>query len=427
MKIAILSSIKEWNLGYSVVGIVEDQITMLLEHGHEVVLFLPEDFKGSVPFWPCSSTAAPFLSYCSIPKVEMFDYQKQVDLSDQHKKDVEKITTFLTKNLDGFDFVFTHDWMFTGWHLPYSLAVKAADLLELNWWHWVHSTPPRERKDWWDLPSKKHKIIIPNQVYKPVSCGAFVTTPEQVRTIPHIKDLRTWYDFSEETKKFIKTYPAIMQSNIVQVYPAACDRLTCKQIDKVIMLFGAFKRRGLSVCLVIANQWATTLQRKEDIEKFRKLAHREGLIEHGEFIYTSDSTNDFGTQEYEKGISRQMLRELMLCANFFVFPTKEESFGLVGPEAALSGNFMVLNKSLSVMSEVFRHSGLSMAFGSWEANLTVGEGWKKYLYDYAGCIMSRMGEDETFCTRSLMRRLYNYDTIHNTYYEPLMQECLKCA
>jgi len=407
LKIAILTGIKEWNLGYSVVGIVQDQVTMLKAYGHDVTVFVPEIFCGE----------KPIIVSDTIPDIPRTDYQSKGELSKEDSWNVKKIVTFLEESLEGFDFVFTHDLMFVGWHLPYALAIKQAKLPNIYWWHWVHSTPPRQRKDWWDLPDKKHKLIIPNQVYKSTTCGAFQTTPEQVRTIPHIKDLRTFFDFDIETLRFIKDFPAIMQANLIQIYPAACDRLTCKQVDKVIMLFGAFKRRGVSVCLVIANQWATTLQRKEDTEKLYALAEKEGLIAGKEFIFTSDWDS-----KYETGIPRKMLRELLLCANFFAFPSMEESFGLVGPEAALSGNFMVLNKNLSVMSEVFRNSGFAMSFGSWESSLEVTEGWEEYLRNYSGCILSRMSEDETFCTRSLMRRLYNYDSIYKTFYDPLMQE-----
>ena len=46
---------------------------------------------------------------------------------------------------------------------------------------------------------------------------------DHLRVIPHIKDLRSWYDFDDESCEFIKEYPAVMQADIVQIYPAGAE------------------------------------------------------------------------------------------------------------------------------------------------------------------------------------------------------------
>jgi hypothetical protein len=167
---------------------------------------------------------------------------------------------------------------------------------------------------------------------------------------------------------------------------------------------------------VVANQWATGRAQKQDVEIYKKLARRRGLAT-GEFIFTSE----FKKPKYETGIPRRMLRELFQCSNLFLFPTREESFGLVVPEASLSGGvLLVLNKSLQQQIEISGFTTLYMNFGSFHNNFEPPD-WEKYLDDAASIICHRLQHNESILSKTYMRKTYNMDHLYNRYYEPLMK------
>jgi glycosyltransferase involved in cell wall biosynthesis len=415
MKVAILTTFMEFNPGYSLTGIVKDQIDMLLRYKHDVDLFVNEQYHGE------SFDDKVGLKKL-IPFAHLKDYKSRSELSSDHRLVVDKMADMLVEEMPKYDIIFTHDLVFTGWNLPYALGIlEAARLVEKpSWLHWIHSIPSLNR-DWWHIQEygPKHKIVYPNKTDQTRVAEQYCGYPDNVVVIPHIKDMRTWFEFAPETCEFIDEYPGVMQNQIVQILPASVDRLTSKRVKEVILLFSRLKQKNLSVCLVIANQWATGTQQKQDVDHFMKIAKRNGLIPHEEVIFTSY----FQSPKYDTGIPRRMLRELFQLSNLFVFPTREESFGLVVPEASLSGGvMMVLNKSLQQQIEISGCNTMYADFGSFHCNFEPGCGWDKYLTDIATLILRRMQLNESIVTKTFMRMTYNMDTIFLNYYEPVMVE-----
>ncbi|GAG48967.1 unnamed protein product, partial [marine sediment metagenome] len=89
-----------------------------------------------------------------------------------------------------------------------------------------------------------HKIVFPNNTERLRVAEQFQGTIDDIRVVPHIKDLRTWYDFDKETLRFIDDFPGVMNADYVQVYPASTDRLGAKRVDAVAGIFGQLKSRG---------------------------------------------------------------------------------------------------------------------------------------------------------------------------------------
>ena len=416
--VAILTNFLEFHPGYSLTGIVLDQVMMLQKFGHEVTVFTSEKFDESKFHVP------NFVKVRSIiPQTDLIDFRSKYDLPLEFQNFCDNVKEVLVNELKSFDFVFTHDWVYTGWNLPFALAIQAATKElkpikpHLKWFHWIHSIPTT-KFNWWDLNDydESHFIIFPNSVERDRVAEQFRTSFNRVKIIPHIKDLRSWFDFDKETCRFIDDFPSILQSEVVQVYPAAADRLIAKGVLDVLLLFSQIKARGLSVSLVIADQWATGRNRKQEYSDFEKIATSRGLKVGEDFIFTSR----WDPVKYGSGIPKRMLRELWQCSNLFIYPTREESFGLVGPEASLSSCvLMVLNKSLTMQYEVNGLKGVYLNFGSFDQILNVPDK-EFYLETATSLILNHLINDEAIMSRTFIRRQYNFENVYRKFYEPLL-------
>lgn len=415
-KVAILTTFQEFIPGYSLTGIVADQVKMLNRYDHEVHLFVNENFTDKKYASPEGAIIEK-----KIPFAHLVDYKSAQNISAEHQQVIEKTVDVLTEALKDVNVVFTHDFIFTGWNVPYGIALKEVGrrLPNTRWLHWIHSVPSVQ-SDWWEIKTwgKMHKIIYPNETERTRVAEQYRGWDDDVRVIPHIKDARTWFDFSEDTCKFIDKYPNVMQADIIQILPASVDRLEAKRVKEVANIFGHLKTSlANSVCLVVANQWATTKQHKENIENYKAAGQQIGLQPGVDYIFTSD----FG-KEYEVGISKRMVRELFLLSNLFIFPTREESFGLVVPEAALSGCFLVLNKSLQMQIEISGNRAKYFDFGSHHMNFEIPS--PGYWLDLAKIILARMNENESIKMQTFARQRYNMDSLYRKYYAPVMKEML---
>lgn len=425
MKVAILTTFQDFTPGYSLTGIVSDQARMLQEHGDEVDIIVSTHFNRKTT--PLNVNVRELL-----PFAHLIDYKSLKDLTPDHKMIINETKGLFETQLKAYDIVFTHDFVFTGWNLPYAQAIKLAspNLPNLAWLHWIHSIPS-SMSDWWIIKEygPNHKLVFPNETDSIQVAEQYRGWRDDVRVVPHIKDLRTFFDFHEETSDFIKDHPAVMQADCVQVYPASVDRLSAKQVQVVMTLFSNFKRLGRSVCLVIANQWATGKQQRESVKHYLDLCGDMHLLPGHEVIFTSrwKAGDDLDKAPYGLGIPKRMLRELIQCSNLFIFPTVEESFGLVLPEAVLAGGVLpVLNRSLPMMHEVAGNKAIYFEFGSFAHTHNI-EDPEKYFDSVARVILSRMNQDESIRTKTFMRQRYNWDSLYRSVYAPLMSEMVNIA
>jgi hypothetical protein len=417
LKIAILTNFTEIHPGYSLSSLVCDQAVMLQSYGHTPEVFVCEGFRHHKSEMP-TAWKDPIIREV-VPKFPLTDFHGLSELEDKHQEYIERVTVFFREHLQGYDAIFTHDWVFTGWNLPFGQAILKVreEFAKVPFLHWVHSIPSGSRDFWnFDHYGPNHRIIYPNSVDRMRVANQFRTTESKVLVIPHIKDLRTFADLQPETLEFLGEHPEVVHSQFVQVYPASTDRLEAKRLREVILIFSALKQKGYTVCLVCANQHATKRQPREDVERYKKIARRNGLEPDREFVFTSD----FKHPTYENGIPRKILRELMMYSNLLIYPTREETFGFVLPETVLMGGCLpVLNKSLKMMFEVGGFKGLYCDFGAFDAPMNV-ENESDYLGFIADCITARFLEDDCLQARTFHRQRYNYDSIYQRYYEPIL-------
>ena len=422
MKIAILTTFTKFFPGYSLTGIVKDKATMLAKYGHEVHLFVNERYNGE-------SFSDDVILEKKIPFAHLKDYKAISEVSAEHKLVVNNMKMMLLKECAAFDIIMTEDFIFQGWNLPYALGIIEAtpQMEKPRWMHWVHSVPTGGR-DYWDIKlyGNKHKVIYPNQTDKILVYEMFKGNINSIRIIPHIKDVRTWDDFHPEANNIIDWAPQLMTADIVQVYPCSVDRLEHKGLSEVIKIFSYLKKATRTVCLFVATQWATGQKQWDAVDEYRKLAGEYGLIPGKDIIFSSDykPTAARGKPLYGVAIPREVLKDLMKLSNLFVFPTQEETFGLVWPEICLSGSpLLVLNKSLNMMAEVSGMNALFFDFGSFHNKVNRPlEEQDRWLAAVTYAILGTMSLDHSIRSRTWVRQKYNYDYLYQHYYGPIMAE-----
>lgn len=435
MRIAILTNFHDFNPGYSLTGIVADQVRMLHRYGHDVHLFMSESHCDKFDHLRPDGAEIHF----TVPHEILSDPSSKEDRTFLQEKHRRRVGPWLVETLRDFDIAYTHDWILTGWNLPFALAMQdtCQQTRHIGFMHWIHSIPCGF-KDWWHLAHygangkpRNHFIISPTAIMAQALADQYRCTKEHVRRVHHIKDPRVWLDFSDETCDFIDDHPGVLQADVVCVYPAACDRLSPKQVHLAMMIMAGMKRRCLTTAFICANQWASRQVYKEKLDSYYELANEMHLVhKHNkptdeyaeEFIFTSE----WRFPKYEGGISGRFLRELLQLSNLFMFPTMGESFGLVGPEAALCGNYMVLNKDVDVLREVFSNQGTYFNFGSHSNNFdpdaNPNDSWVKYLDAVSATILARMRQNEAVQTKTYTRQRLNMDYLFWQQYDPLMQE-----
>lgn len=415
MRIAILTNFLKAQPEYALYNVAIAQADALAHHGNDVVLFVREGYVQGQPLpQRFKATIEPI-----IPQSTLIDYRDE-NISENHQEYVNKLSGLFAAELPKFDAVLTHDFVFTGWNLPYFLALEKTryETKKQRFLHWIHSVPGFNRSWWYlrRLGEDNHRLVYPNRTDSLRVANFYNTTRDKVLYIPHIVDLRHLFTFDEAVLDFLDDFPQLMTSSVVQIYPASSDRLQAKGIRELILIFARIKERGYDVFLMIANQHADRPDVQEKIDHYIRLGTRNGLKYREDFVFTSEENGAF-----RGGVPKSTLMQLNMFANLFIYPTREESFGLVGPEVSLcSGALPILNKSLPVLSEVAGMNGIAADFGSYRVE------WRPkdeagYFNALAGQICSQIYAEEGIKTRLWYKRMLNRDVVYDRYYVPILE------
>lgn len=389
--IAILTpALSEWDPAYSLTHVIGDQVRCLTEHGHDVSVFVSEQFNGRGPDGAVLLDCLPSETSSSI---------------------LESTAYVLCVRMARFDIVFTHDWISSPRMLPYyevmrSLTGEGDD--RRKWYHWIHSVPAG-RQDHWDLEALpvNHFLVYPNNTDAPMTAAQFRTTLDRVKVIPHICDLRYLLEFSPDARRIVDAVPGLVDAEFVQVYPAAADRLKDKGLGHLINVCCVIHEQGHSVCCLVLDSWSGRHAR-EDLTAYKESAHDAGLDE-GSLVFASDIIPDF------KGLPRSDVFNLMLFSNMFAFPTYGEAFGLCLTEAMLAGAYPVPNGSVPSLTEVSGGHGYFPRF------LAIKRIPRTPYEQCAHEIIERVQKSVAIAQKDCIKRTLNADRIYREFYEPILK------
>lgn len=408
IKIGIFTTFGDMNPSFSLCGVVSQQLKALVKHGYTPVLFVLDFFKDfdSVPEGVEVRNIIPQL---------ILEPYSQGDLSNLDS-DVEKAKKAIEENMKDIDVCLTHDIIFINSYLPYNIAMRKAisdGLSHIKWLHWMHSGPSFANLDGsvWDnlhtLPDNS-KIVYMNYTDAIRAAEHFHTLPKNVRTIFNPMDIRELHNFSPITKKLIDEYD-LMNPEFLFVYALSTTRMDNggKQLSKVIKTVGFLKQKGFSVALVVPNAHANADREKQAIERMYELAHRYGL-ERREVVFTSL----FDVPNYESGVPHEVVRDLYLLSNVFVFPSVSENCPLVLLEAMASKNILVLNEDFPAFKDFGQSNAIYFRFSSLVAPAPdFPNGEDNYYKDIATLIIDQYEQHKAIKAQTRVRREFNIDAI----------------
>lgn len=321
MRVAIISSLPSFQSYYSVARCIRDQVTMLERAGHEVTLYVKQGFN---PKW---GTLACVSDSVFTPGIQVVDKTGQAN---------EFAKRFGKGELLGYDAIFTHDAVFLESMRGYRDAIRRIEPdVPGHWFHWTHSVPQRKRGAGWN-GMEGHTYISLCQEHVDALCGMYRITPQQVGVIWNPTDAADL--FSEATQAVIRDHE-LLDADILAVLPFSTGRLKQKGIQRAVEYYCELARLGYRVKVLLCNALAhgPGLAPKTVHEPiFDKWAADLPI----DILWMSDIRPD-----WVHYTPNEVIRELQMIANLFIYPTIGEGFSLAIGEANVGGAFMVLPES----------------------------------------------------------------------------------
>jgi hypothetical protein len=290
----------------------------------------------------------------------------------------------------------------------------------------MHSGPSYASLDGsvWDnlhtLPENS-RLIYMNYTDVLRAAEHFNVLPKDVRTIFNPMDIRELYNFSEITKKLIDEND-LMNPDFLCIYPLSTTRMekNGKQLSKVIHIMAELKKRGKTIALVVPNAHANADNEKQAIEEMYNYAFSLGM-ERRELIFTSL----FDKPKYEQGVPHEVVKDLFLLSNLFIFPSVSENCPLVLLEAMAGKNILVLNSSFPAFRDFGKDDAKYFGFGSLlEKDREFPAGEDTYYKDIAVLIESEFNQNKAIRAQTRLRKDFNIDEIFRRQLEPAIKEML---
>lgn len=420
-KIAIITSFFEWSTAYSLTSVVENQLSALVKYGYDPVFFVLPGFKDDYKV-PKGVVIRKVIPQIILEPYHAHCFDKYAPIPKNHNEDVKRVIVALEENMKDIDVAITHDFMLVDDYAPYAEAIAKVNLPKVRWLHWIHSSasgrlPDDQMIEPWQYQyqlNKDAKIVYLNS-YDVVSVAErYATYPDNVRVVHNSIDARTFFKPDDLVVSMINQF-GLLNADIVQTYPVSTPRMVDnKQVHKLIKIFGKLKEQGEEVRLIVCNAHANAEKEKNLIAEMQRLANDCGLDPAREVIFTSK----INPPKYEQGVPHNIVKDLFLLSNLFVFPTTSENAPLILLEAASARNLLVLNDDFPPLREFFGQNALYFKFSS-ARQKTKYDDEEKYLDDVARIIRSELTFNRPLNVFKEWKQKFNFDTIFLKEIEPL--------
>ena len=131
--------------------------------------------------------------------------------------------------------------------------------------------------------------------------------------------------------------------------------------------------------------------------------------------------------EWHVSVPREVVRDLFLISNVYIHPSKSETYSLTTQEAALCGNFLVLNYDFPAMRSIYGSHAAFYKFSS-NVNINTGEDGETatsygnvdaYFHDIALRVIYELDNNHVLAQKRRIRKERGPDYVFKRYIEPL--------
>lgn len=421
-QVFILTNFSTYLRSFSPIIVVETQIKMLIQAGYKPVLIVADGWEPPEDSI-YSEVETKFLSPVA--------YQDPPVVNDMFREDVELIFQQLSEIIPNEAVIITHDLIFLPDYTKHHLAARqlAEKSPKVRWIHWVHSaTGPNTLISEREMYGEAYKemlmtkfpnsiIAYPNSQDIPRVARNFGYEEFEIVEVPHATDLaqhmhplvqRLWYD-----KK-------LYQNEVLMIYPIRFDR--GKRPEMHIRLIAALKEVGVKAHVIYCDFQSTGGDKVVYKDECKELAKRLG-VEDGYTILSE--FDDMAQMEVDHAVIQQLFQ----LSNFFVLPSRSETYSLIAQEAMGWKNMTILNYDFPAFRQIYGKNALYRQFDGAEVAMdgfdgkidTTHSDIDSHFRDrFALPIKGWLQHEKTIGGASWVRTRRNPEYIFKEYIEPLL-------
>ena len=424
-KVAILTSFVSCDEAYSLIGVVQNQIRMLVGAGYSPVVIVKEGFHPEQAF------ALKEVTLRFIPSVRSSNYISEA-IDDTFKADVAMLQKALVEGVKDCDVVLTHDLIYQPESLKMNFAARYAiasgDLAHIKWLHWVHSaTSPqtlgkelKQKDTYFDIVAQRFPnsfVIFPNSYSIPRVARNFGYEEDQVKVVHHSTNLPGFCKWEPLMTQLVMEKD-MLQADAICVYPARLDR--GKQVDVMIKIMAQLKKLGYVVRIIVADFHSTGGDKVTYREDMKKMSIDWGLNDM-DLTFTSEYH-----PSWQYSVPSKVIHDLFELSNVFILPSKSETYSLVAQEAALLGNLLVLNHDFAPFRDIYGKNAIykqfssNIGFDGLDGDITTKYGDERgYFHDVAMRIKYELENNMVLAQQKRLRKERNPLHIFRAELEPL--------
>lgn len=289
----------------------------------------------------------------------MYPNQREVLGRISANEPFEKRVEFFVDNymdvLEPYDIILTADLIYQGKgnFLAWNAAMREANRRFKKqgkpkfWCHWIHSGWTNHKNAPYPeiLRYKMMEdsiLVYMNRSEQRGVMNQYKAAKQDVWCVHNPKDIRSFREFDPLAWE-VTTKLNLADKDIIQILPHCSTRASAKGVSEVGAIFGALKRAGRKVALILAN--ANARSAAFDIQLKKDQFKSYGLEDGKDFLFTSDLT------ENAAPLPRKAVADLFGVSNLFAFASWREVCPNVLLEARISGCQLAVSTGLPCAKE----------------------------------------------------------------------------